>query len=291
MKKHIRIVASSIATGAVIFCMATSVGAASAPAPGGAAPSPAPATQGPAKPGRPSAAVPATPPQTVPGQVPGTAPQTPTPEPAPGNNQNRPAPQRPGIPNGRPAAPAPVVPSARPTPAPGAGHNNNQGGTPGNQGGTHGNQGTAGSAASKLGNSTLSNLVEYYENLVAHGIINQESATRIIDYMLARYNGVSSNIGNVGGGKNKASSIQFEQRADGGATFFEQRADGKSIFFEQTPGKGAVYQEHNPFGSVNELNAAIVHSQMVNEGVITAQEAQAIANFDKTKAADQNEDK
>jgi len=139
-----------------------------------------------------------------------------------------------------------------------------------------------------MGNSVLSNLVEYYENLVKHGVISQETATRAIDYMLTRYSGVSSSIGQIEV-QNKSSAIKFEQRADGGAMFFEQKPDGKIIFFEQTPGKGAVYHEHNPFGNVNALNSAIVHSQMANEGVITQAEAQAISNFEaRNKGEDED---
>ena len=287
MKKHIRRIGIGVSTGAVILSMATAAYAA-APAAPAQQPNNAPGQAAPARPGRPAApgAQAATPVAPAPAPAPAnpTPPAT-QPSPAPGNNHNQGRPttnpnnHRQGVPNNRPNAPTPVVPSARPAPAPGANHNN--------QGNNH--HGTTGGAASRLGNSTLSNLVEYYENLVAHKVINQETATRAIDYMLTRYSGVSSNIGEVGG-KGDASSIQFEQKADGGAMFFEQRADGKSIFFEQTPGKGAVYYENNPFGNVNELNAAIVHNQMVNEGVLTSQEAQAIASFDRARG-NQDENK
>jgi len=131
----------------------------------------------------------------------------------------------------------------------------------------------------KIGGSVLLNIVEYYENLAEHGVISQDTATKAIDYMLNRYTGVSNNYGQIAS-ENKASSIKFEHRANGGATFIQQKPDGKVIFFEQTPGKGAVYHEHNAHSSVDALNSAIVHSLMVNEGIISKQEAHAISNFE-----------
>jgi len=131
----------------------------------------------------------------------------------------------------------------------------------------------------KIGGSVLLNIVEYYENLAEHGVISQDTATKAIDYMLNRYTGVSNNYGQIAS-ENKASSIKFEHRANGGAMFIQQKPDGKVIFFEQTPGKGAVYHEHNSHSNVDALNSAIVHSLMVNEGIISKQEAHAISNFE-----------
>ena len=215
-------------------------------------------------------------PNTRPGVTTPVAPTAPAPNRpvTPPSTQPMPAPNRPATPPSTQPAPAPNV---RPH-APNAPQHNQQ-----NQ---HNQHGTCG----RLGNSTLSNLVEYYENLVKHGVISQETASKIIDYMLNRYTGVSSSIGQIGV-ENKSSAIKFEQRADGGAMFFEQKPDGKIIFFEQTPGKGAVYHEHNPFGNVNALNSAIVHSQMVNEGVITQSEAQAISQFESRANKNEDEDK
>ncbi|MCL2617318.1 MAG: hypothetical protein FWD96_06710 [Defluviitaleaceae bacterium] len=271
MKRHIRLVTSAAVTGAIILSMSASVFAANVP-------SGQPTT----RPGVTAPATPVAPAPNAPTVLPAPAPNAPTTLPAPAPNRPE-RPERPGRPE-RPVAPTqPQTPSTRPQPAPGTNapgvnhpqHNNPQHNNPHHNNPHQPGRGTTG----RLGNSTLSNLVEYYENLVNQGVISYETASRIIDYMLNRYTGVSSNIGQVGA-ENKSSSIKFEQRADGGAMFFEQKPDGKIIFFEQTPGKGAVYHEHNPFGNVNALNSAIVHSQMVNEGVITQAEAQAITNYE-----------
>ena len=204
-------------------------------------------------------------PSTLPSPAPGTpAPITPT-RPAVPSTRPQPAPTTPA----NPAAPAPTKPGS-------AYH-----------GHAHANHMHHGFVISgKIGGSVLLNLVEYYENLAEHGVISQDTATKAIDYMLNRYTGVSNNYGQIAT-ENKSSSIKFEHRANGGAMFMEQKPDGKIIFFEQTPGKGAVYHEHNALGNVNALNSAIVHSMMVNEGVISKQEAHAISDFeaknDKTK--------
>ena len=250
MKRHIRFLTSAAVTGSLILSMSTSVIAANVP-------SGQPTT-------RPGVTAPATPNAPVrpnaPTTLPAPAPNAPTTLPAPAPNR-------------------PNAPITLPAPAPNAPTNPNTPGTtnPGVNHPQHNQHGRAHSG--RLGNSTLSNLVEYYENLVKQGVISHETASKIIDYMLNRYSGVSGSIGEIGA-EDKSSSIKFEQRADGGAMFFEQKSDGKIVFFEQTPGKGAVYHEHNPFGNVNALNSAIVHSQMVNEGVITQAEALAITNFE-----------
>ena len=277
MKRHIRLLTSVAVTGAMILSISTSALAASVPQqpttrPGVTTPA-TPTAPAPNRPNRP------TPPTTLPAPAPNTpAPNTPNARPQPAPN----TPATPGAPGTRPQHNVPGAPGHNQPQHNQPQHNmphNNQQGQHGQHRGTHG----------RLGNSTLSNLVEYYENLVKHGVISQETASRIIDYMLARYTGVSGSIGQVEV-QNKSSAIKFEQRADGGAMFFEQKPDGKIIFFEQTPGRGAVYHEHNPFGNVNALNSAIVHSQMVNEGVITQAEAQAISKFE-TRTRDESEDK
>ena len=243
MKKHIKLLASTAIVSALVLSITTSAFAAAAPAP--------------QQPGtRPGVTTPTTPTAPVPGTP---APITPT---------------RPAVPSTKPQ-PAPTNP-AKPTPntpaqtAPGSAYH----------GHAHVHHNAHSIAVSgKLGGSVLLNLVEYYENLAEHGVISQETSTKAIDYMLNRYTGVSNNFGQIAS-ENKSSAIKFEQRADGGAMFFEHKPDGKIIFFEQTPGKGAVYHEHHILGNVNALNSAIVHSMMVNEGVISKQEAQAISDFE-----------
>ena len=277
MKRHIKLLTSVAVTGTMILSISTSALATSAPQ----TPNTRPGVTTPATPTAPAPGNQQTP-TTLPAPAPGTPTTLPAPAPGGPNTPNRPHPNAPSVrpqpvPHTPTAPAAPQTPSTRPQPAPNA---------PGNNQSNHGGHG-AGTHSARMGNSILSNLVEYYENLVKHGVISQETATRIIDYMLARYTGVSSNIGQVAV-ENKSSAIKFEQRADGGAMFFEQKPDGKVIFFEQTPGKGAVYHEHNPFGNVNALNSAIVHSQMVNEGVLTQAEAQAISAFEAKNKNDED---